>query len=1052
MRLFKKLIVAAFCLTFILTAADFRGKKPAAIRNGQVPLAFKPFLETGGANTEQLHFMRGSYLIITPAIFQPYLVDFVQFKRSQGFDVSVANLTTTGVSPTAIKTYIQNALAADPMLEYVLLIGDVDGTDAMPSFYYGPENDVSDQKYTHLIGDDFIPDVFIGRLSVDSITELIVAIQKTIKYHRTPLATNGDWLNRALIVAGNYSNTVPIPITPVWTSHWLREVLLDHGYSAVDTVFYPPVQYGAPQIQAAINAGVGIVNYRGWGDANGWHYPEFHVNDLANLNNGWMTPVFTSFVCNANDFANNVDPCLGEAIIRSGSPTNPKGGVAVIGPSDLHTSTKYNNIINSYMYDAIYDMGVHELAPAMLQGLLGLIREFPDQEGPGEAQEFYFHVYNLLGDPSLAIHTGTPDVFTISVDSDDVNGGCLNLEATDSQGQPVDDAVVAVMNGSDLLFKGMTDGSGRFTGNFDVSLAGGVNVYLSKPGFIQGLVNIDIPGDDVTFSGYSLDGGSPFNIACPTGIPLDIYPVIRNNRGTAIPAGTGTLTGLPGITIIQSTFSFGAIGSMESGIASTPATVLVTDNYIGGDALVAVHLTGESINGKIGLKVIPPELVVDLQSQAPLVPNTDFTPVIAIDNRTGFSWSNLSINLTAVSDYLEVTMPGTSPTVTIEPWSSTELTLGDILAHVGDLSWGSAITIEVQLLADSVAIYSKRHHIQVVPASSDHPVNEVSGRYWAYDDLDTGYPEAPTFSWIELDPSFGGSGGTEHLIDDDAQVTEALPFTFRYYGVDYEQVTICSNGWISMVPCDINYFWNYTIPMALGPKAQIAVFWDDLEVVGTDLIRVYTRYDATEGRYVIEWSRALNNFDETSVETFEVILYDPAIIQTTTGDGVIDMQYLEVHDVDITKNYATVGIEDHFQNAGIQYTFNNTYAPGAAVLENGRVIRFTPNAPSNYQAPLAIKPEMMPDDFALETVYPNPFNSATRIDYRVDFTQPVNLAIYDILGKQVANLVDGIRESGRQSVYWQGRNSRGEQVSSGTYIIVLRSGDRRLTQKLLYLK
>ncbi len=100
------------------------------------------------------------------------------------------------------------------MLEYVLLIGDVDGVATMPSFYYGPENDVTDQKYTHILGDDFFPDVFIGRFSIDSISELIVMIRKTINYHRQPLSTNSEWLDRALVVAGNYSNTLQIQITP----------------------------------------------------------------------------------------------------------------------------------------------------------------------------------------------------------------------------------------------------------------------------------------------------------------------------------------------------------------------------------------------------------------------------------------------------------------------------------------------------------------------------------------------------------------------------------------------------------------------------------------------------------------------------------------------------------------------------------------------------------------------------------------------------------------------------------------------------------------------
>ena len=95
----------------------------------------------------------------------------------------------------------------------MLLIGDVDGFSAFPSFYYGPENDVTDQKYTHILGDDNIPDIFIGRLSIDSLCAYGHNV-KTINYVRDPLAYDPNWLDRALVVAGNYSNTYPIPITP----------------------------------------------------------------------------------------------------------------------------------------------------------------------------------------------------------------------------------------------------------------------------------------------------------------------------------------------------------------------------------------------------------------------------------------------------------------------------------------------------------------------------------------------------------------------------------------------------------------------------------------------------------------------------------------------------------------------------------------------------------------------------------------------------------------------------------------------------------------------
>ena len=263
---------------------SFRGKVKEDIIGQQIPLSFINMVSNNyNILPSQINPQRGSYMIIAPDGVVDYLGDFVSFKNSQGFDVYLIPLSEAGGSAAEIKTMITDHLMDDPMLEYILLIGDVDGFAELPSFYYGPENDVSDQQYTHIIGDDNVPDVFIGRLSIDSLSDLAVIMSKTIQYTRDPLAFDENWLDRGLIVAGNYANTYPIPITPKWTSYWLRGELLDYGYSEVDTVFYPPIQQGAPYIIPLIDNGVGIVNYRGWGDANGWHYPEFHVDDVLSL-------------------------------------------------------------------------------------------------------------------------------------------------------------------------------------------------------------------------------------------------------------------------------------------------------------------------------------------------------------------------------------------------------------------------------------------------------------------------------------------------------------------------------------------------------------------------------------------------------------------------------------------------------------------------------------------------------------------------------------------------------------------------------------------------
>ena len=236
-------IVKAIILFISFLSANegsFRGKNLNDVLSGPIPISYSNFISNEyNIPISQLNSQRGSYLIISPDNMMDHLDELVSFKRSQGFDVYLKPLSIIGSTAEEIKQLIEDTLLEDPMLEYVLLIGDVDGVAAMPSFYYGPENDVTDQKYTHILGEDYFPDVFIGRFSIDSISELIVMIRKTINYHRQPLSTNSSWLDKALVVAGNYSNTVPIPITPKWTSYWVRDLLYDNGYTSVDTVFYP---------------------------------------------------------------------------------------------------------------------------------------------------------------------------------------------------------------------------------------------------------------------------------------------------------------------------------------------------------------------------------------------------------------------------------------------------------------------------------------------------------------------------------------------------------------------------------------------------------------------------------------------------------------------------------------------------------------------------------------------------------------------------------------------------------------------------------------------
>jgi hypothetical protein len=74
-----------------------------------------------------------------------------------------------------------------------------------------------------------------------------------------------------------------------------------------------------------------------------------------------------------------------------------------------------------------------------------------------------------------------------------------------------------------------------------------------------------------------------------------------------------------------------------------------------------------------------------------------------------------------------------------------------------------------------------------------------------------------------------------------------------------------------------------------------------------------------------------------------------------------------------------------------------------------------------------------PRSFSLGQNYPNPFNPATTIPYTVSATGLVRLSIYDLLGKQVRELINEEQTAGSFRVIWDGLNGSGHQAATGVY-------------------
>ena len=134
---------------------------------------------------------------------------------------------------------------------------------------------------------------------------------------------------------------------------------------------------------------------------------------------------------------------------------------------------------------------------------------------------------------------------------------------------------------------------------------------------------------------------------------------------------------------------------------------------------------------------------------------------------------------------------------------------------------------------------------------------------------------------------------------------------------------------------------------------MIAAFWDDMKTTsGGDVFYKIIELQPGEMSILIEWSD-MHTYDNNSEQDFQVILVPNP--NSETGDGDIIIQYKTFNNTSdgyypeggtpTHGCYATIGIENKYGNEGLQYTFNNQYALGAAPLFDNRAILITTELP-----------------------------------------------------------------------------------------------------------
>ncbi len=1035
-------------------------ERPAAARTGELPL--------------------GRYLVVGKNSSLTYLEEWVDWRRSQGYVVDVRSSESVGVTGNnwePIQALAQQQLSGEG-LDYLLLVGDMNISqteyhvpgDLVPGGQYAEDawsrNIVSDHSLALLEGDDYFSDILVGRLPADNANQLAVMVNRLLLYDQQPTQVDDQWTRKGAVIydvsgAGSRRDT----------SLAIRQHLLEAGFAAVDTIRNDRYQNQLPPsvVTNMLNDGRTVVNYRGFGYREKWNGPQFGVDEMDDLSNFGMWPLVTSIVCGGGDFANtNYDPCLGEGFLRAGSGSEPTGAVAFIGPSEEDTHSKWNNCIDLGIYQGLLREDVREVGALLERGKGELWQCFPnDREGvwydPGSTNQgtnvrFYFYAYNLLGDPGTRLRMGEQQTLAASQWTAPARGVTrLDVDLQAGDGQPAADIWVCLSNAErEILALGRTDASGRVELETAPLPAEPLRLVAHADDHIPWRVDFT-PGQAEALTELLEWSLLEDSLAVAAGDTLGLRILLGEVGDTGSPAGQ--ILHLRALdercSVLTDSHELPELGAGAS-LEVEGLSLVVAPSVEHGQALALELSLRDPQGGELWRHVLRLSAVGALPELAGLVSDPDELEagdegelLLELHNAGPLALDAAWGHLFALSGAVTV-LDSTAACGFLAPGATGEA--GPFRVRIDEAVLdGSQLPLEaVFFRADGSTAARLPFSLEIGQVALTDPVGPDEHGYLIYHHNDSG-DAAPDYQWVNI-----AQTGTEVILNDEGVAFNeegldgvsqavALPFTFRFYGVDYDSLTICSNGWLAMGDQHDHILGlNTPIPAAQGPNAMVAVFWADLyNYFGSSRIgHCYRYYDSDQHIFAVQW----NNFQHTGHpyqdNWFQAILRDPAYWPTPTGDGEILLQYQDVITT-LGDHFFTVGVERPDQQAGLEYTFNGQYATGAQTLGNQTALLIT--TAQAYEE-TGVEPARRPQGLEILSATPNPFNPSTRLSLRIPQAGQLRLDVYNLRGERVRRLYDGPCSAGTRSFLFEG-----SALAGGVYLVEARLGDLRAVTRVLFL-
>ena len=458
-----------------------------------------------------------NYIIVTHEDYNAQVLQLANWKRQLGYSVEI--ISGSNWTSEQIKSEIQNRYDFwDPKPDYVLIFGDHTGAGAVPGEIhqdpYYSDNFATDLYYLCMDGEsDWHPDLAGGRISVSSVAEAQVVVDKIINYEKNPVNVPGFYENA--ITCAQYQDDDNNGFADRRFCHTSEEIfeylqsdqkyIAERIYYTSSTADVTGLRYnngyysygqllpsklrtstfdwrgGSTDITDAINSGKFLVFHRdhGYVGGSGWAHPFYTTSSMNSLNNGSLLPVVFSINCHTGEF--QLNNCFAEKLVRM----EDKGAIGVVAAA-YYSFSGFNDALAEGMIDAIwpepgltpefgsggsgsgYTCGsqITTMGDVVRQGLYAMEVNWG---GSSSSDKYQYELFHWFGDPAMKIWTSDPYQQVITANhTGEIDCAETSFTITGS----VPEATVTLVFNDELIAVATTNSAGDCVINYDIQSPG----------------------------------------------------------------------------------------------------------------------------------------------------------------------------------------------------------------------------------------------------------------------------------------------------------------------------------------------------------------------------------------------------------------------------------------------------------------------------------------------------------------------------------------------------------------------------------------------------